>query len=49
VLREGPLHAAVNAMLAAAGDRMQALVGRFEVAVRRRCGQNVRGFGTAGT
>lgn len=32
---EGPLHAAVNAMLAAPGDRMEAPVGRFEVAVCR--------------
>lgn len=33
VLHEGLLHAAVNAMLAAPGDRMEAPVGRFEVAV----------------
>ena len=49
VLREGPLHAAGNAMLAAAGNRMEVPVGRFEVAVRRKCGKNVRGLGTAGT
>jgi hypothetical protein len=49
VLREDLPHAAVIAMLAAPGDRMQAPVGRFEVAVRRRRGQNVRGLGTAGT
>jgi hypothetical protein len=36
VLREGPLHAAIKAMLAAPGDRLEAPVGR---SIRRVAGQ----------
>jgi hypothetical protein len=31
VLREGPLHAAIKAMLAAPGDRLEVPVGRFVI------------------
>jgi hypothetical protein len=52
VLREGPLHAAVKAMLAAPGDRMEVPVGRFVIDVVRADGELVEvqtgGFGPLG-
>jgi hypothetical protein len=41
VLREGPLHAAVKAMLAAPGDRLEVLVGRFVIDLIRADGELV--------
>ena len=52
VLREGPLHAAVKAMLAAPGDRFEVPVGRFVIDVVRADGELVEvqtgGFGPLG-
>lgn len=52
VLREGPLHAAVKAMLAAPGDRVEVPVGRFVIDVVRADGELVEvqtgGFGPLG-
>lgn len=49
VLREGPLHAAVKAMLAGPGDRLEVPVGRFVIDVVRADGELVEvqtgGFG----
>ena len=49
VLREGPLHAAVKAMLAAPGDRLEVPVGRFVIDLVRADGELVEvqtgGFG----
>jgi hypothetical protein len=41
VLREGPLHAAVKAMLAAPGDRLEVPVGRFVIDLVRADGELV--------
>ena len=41
VLREGPLHAAVKAMLAAPGDRLEVPVGRFVIDLIRADGELV--------
>src|ERR1700749_3871252 len=41
VLREGPLHAAVKAMLAQPGDRVEVPVGRFVIDVVRADGELV--------
>jgi len=41
VLREGPLHAAVKAILAAPGDRLEVPVGRFVIDVVRADGELV--------
>jgi hypothetical protein len=41
VLREGPLHAAVKAMLAAPGDRVEVPVGRFVIDLIRADGELV--------
>jgi hypothetical protein len=52
VLREGPLHAAVKAMLAAPGDRLEVPVGRFVIDLIRADGELVEvqtgGFGPLG-
>jgi len=52
VLREGPLHAAIKAMLAAPGDRLEVPVGRFVIDVVRADGELVEvqtgGFGPLG-
>jgi hypothetical protein len=52
VLREGPLHAAVKAMLAAPGDRLEVPVGRFVIDLVRADGELVEvqtgGFGPLG-
>jgi hypothetical protein len=52
VLREGPLHSAVKAMLAAPGDRLEVPVGRFVIDVVRADGELVEvqtgGFGPLG-
>lgn len=52
MLREGPLHAAVKAMLAAPGDRVEVPVGRFVIDVVRADGELVEvqtgGFGPLG-
>ncbi len=52
VLREGPLHAAVKAMLAAPGDRVEVPVGRFVIDLIRADGELVEvqtgGFGPLG-
>jgi hypothetical protein len=52
VLREGPLHAAVKAFLAAPGDRVEARVGRFVIDLVRANGELVEvqtgGFGPLG-
>ena len=52
VLREGPLHAAVKAMLAAPGDRVEVPVGRFVIDLIRADGELVEvqtgGFGALG-
>ncbi len=52
VMREGPLHASVKALLAAPGDRCEVPVGRFVVDVVRSDGELVeiqtRGFGSLG-
>ena len=52
VLREGPLHAAVKAMLAAPGDQVEVPVGRFVIDVVRADGVPVEvqtgGFGPLG-
>jgi hypothetical protein len=52
VLREGPLHAAVKAMLAAPGDQVEVPVGRFVIDVVRADGELVEvqtgGFGPLG-
>jgi hypothetical protein len=49
VLREGPLHAAVKALLAAPGDRLEVPVGRFVIDLARADGELVEvqtgGFG----
>jgi hypothetical protein len=49
VLREGPLHAAINAMLAAPGDRLEVPVDRFVIDLIRADGELVEvqtgGFG----
>jgi hypothetical protein len=49
VLREGPLHAAVKAMLAAPGDRLEVPVDRFVIDLIRADGELVEvqtaGFG----
>lgn len=41
VLREGPLHAAIKAMLSAPGDRLEVPVGRFVIDVVRADGELV--------
>ena len=52
MLREGPLHAAVKAMLAAPGDQVEVPVGRFVIDVVRADGELVEvqtgGFGPLG-
>ncbi len=52
VLREGPLHAAVKALLAEPGDRLEVPVGRFVVDLVRADGELVEvqtgGFGALG-
>jgi hypothetical protein len=52
VMREGPLHAAVKAALARAGDRLEAPVGRFVIDLVRADGELVEvqtgGFGALG-
>jgi hypothetical protein len=52
VLREGPLHAAVKAMLAAPGDRLEVLVDRLVIDLIRADGELVEvqtgGFGPLG-
>ncbi len=52
VLREGPLHAADKAMLAAPGDRLEVSVGRFVIDLIRADGElvevQVGGFGPLG-
>jgi hypothetical protein len=52
VLREGPLHAAVKALLAAPGDRLEVPIGRFVIDVVRADGELVEvqtgGFGPLG-
>jgi hypothetical protein len=52
VLREGPLHAAVKAMLAGPGDRLEVPVGRFVIDIVRADGELVEvqtgGFGPLG-
>jgi hypothetical protein len=52
VLREGPLHAAVKAMLAAPGDRLEVPLGRFVIDLIRADGELVEvqtgGFGPLG-
>ena len=52
MLREGPLHAAVKAMLAAPGDRFEVPVGRFVIDLVRVDGELVEvqtgGFGPLG-
>ena len=52
VLREGPLHAAVKALLAAPGDRVEVPVGRFVIDLVRADGELVEvqtgGFGALG-
>jgi hypothetical protein len=52
VLREGPLHAAVKAMLAAPGDQVEVPVGRFVIDLVRAEGEFVEvqtgGFGPLG-
>jgi hypothetical protein len=51
-MREGPLHAAVKAMLAAPGDRVEVPVGRFVIDLVRADGELVEvqtgGFGALG-
>ena len=53
VLREGPLHAAVKALLAEPGDRLEVPVGRFVIDLVRADGELVEvqtgGFGALGT
>lgn len=52
VMREGPLHAAVKALLAAPGDRLEVPVGRFVIDLVRADGELVEvqtgGFGPLG-
>ena len=52
ILREGPLHAAVKALLAEPGDRLEAPVGRFVIDLVRADGELVEvqtgGFGALG-
>jgi hypothetical protein len=52
VLREGPLHAAIKAILAAPGDRVEVPVGRFVIDLVRADGELVEvqtgGFGPLG-
>ena len=52
VMREGPLHAAIKAVLAQPGDRMEVAVGRFVIDVVRADGELVEvqtgGFGPLG-
>jgi hypothetical protein len=52
VLREGPLHAAVKAMLAAPGDRLEVALGQFVIDLVRADGELVEvqtgGFGPLG-
>lgn len=52
VMREGPLHAAVKAMLAQPGDRVEVPVGRFVIDIVRADGELVEvqtgGFGPLG-
>ena len=52
VLREGPLHAAVKAMLARPGDRLEVPIGRFVIDLVRADGELVEvqtgGFGPLG-
>jgi hypothetical protein len=52
VLREGPLHAAVKALLAGPGDRLEVPVGRFVIDIVRADGELVEvqtgGFGPLG-
>jgi hypothetical protein len=52
VLREGPLHAAIKAMLAQPGDRLEVPVGRFVIDLVRADGELVEvqtgGFGPLG-
>jgi hypothetical protein len=52
VLREGPLHAAIKAILAAPGDRLEVPVGRFVIDLVRADGELVEvqtgGFGPLG-
>ena len=52
VLREGPLHAAIKATLAAPGDRFEVPVGRFVIDLVRADGELVEvqtgGFGPLG-
>ena len=53
VMREGPLHAAVKALLARPGDRMEVPVGRFVIDLVRADGELVEvqtgGFGALGS
>lgn len=53
VLREGPLHAAVKALLAGPGDRLEVPVGRYVIDIVRADGELVEvqtgGFGALGT
>jgi hypothetical protein len=53
VLREGPLHAAVKALLAEPGDRLEVPVGRFVIDLVRADGELVEvqtgGFGALGS
>jgi len=53
VLREGPLHAAVKALLAEPGDRLEVPVGRFVIDLVRSDGELVEvqtgGFGALGS
>ena len=52
VMREGPLHAAIKALLARPGDRVEVPVGRFVIDLVRADGELVevqtRGFGALG-
>ena len=52
VMREGPLHAAVKALLAAPGDRLEVPIGRFVIDLVRADGELVEvqtgGFGPLG-
>lgn len=53
VLREGPLHAALKALLAGPGDRLEVPVGRFVIDIVRADGELVEvqtgGFGALGS
>jgi hypothetical protein len=53
IMREGPLHAALKALLAEAGDRLEVPVGRFVIDIVRADGELVEvqtgGFGALGS